>query len=124
MKPTWIRGLIYFVCMGAAAVLLLAFLLGPVVANRPVKYASSHPASTVAPMVGFSAESLVNTGDARALDTLPGIGEVIAQRMIDTRVLLGGFRIPEDLLLVKGIGEKTLDKIMAALDEALVTLQE
>ena len=76
------------------------------------------------PLKGFSDESLVNSADARTLDRLPGVGEVIAQRIIETRAYLNGFRLPEDLLLVKGIGEKTLIKIMEALQEPLVSLEE
>ena len=74
--------------------------------------------------MGLSADSLVNSGDAKQLDKLPGVGEVISQRMIEMRDMIGGFRLPEDLMLVKGIGEKTFAKIMAALDEPLVLLPE
>lgn len=42
------------------------------------------------------------------LDTLPGIGPVTAQAIIDFRTERGGFRAIEDLLDVTGIGEKTL----------------
>ena len=114
----------YFTCAIAAAVLLL---VGWLISNPPheaISFESIHPAYAVKPMVGFGDDSLVNTGDAKALDTLPGVGEVIAQRIIETRAYLNGFRLPEDLLLVKGIGEKTLEKIMETLQESLVRLEE
>jgi len=124
MKISRIRSIGYIVCMGAAALILLAILLGAFFSSGSARYVSVHPASTMQPLIGFSPDALVNTGGAEALDTLPGVGEVIAQRIIETRELLCGYRLPEDLLLVKGIGEKTLDKIMEALDEPLVILPE
>lgn len=53
----------------------------------------------------------VNTADLETLMTLPGVGEVIGQRIIETREAVGRFSYPEDLLLVPGIGEKRLEAI-------------
>ena len=53
----------------------------------------------------------INTGDARQLDTIPGIGPVTAQNIIDYRNANGFFQSIEELVRVKGIGEKTLEKI-------------
>ena len=39
------------------------------------------------------------------------LGEVIGQRIIETREAVGRFSYPEDLLLVPGIGEKRLEAI-------------
>lgn len=51
----------------------------------------------------------LNTADATELDTVPGIGKVKAQRIIETRETLGGFRTVDDLLNVSGFGEKTVN---------------
>lgn len=50
----------------------------------------------------------VNTATAEELETLDGIGAVLAQRIVDYREAHGDFSSAEDLLQVSGIGEKTL----------------
>ena len=52
-----------------------------------------------------------NTATNEELQTLPGIGPVLAARIIEYRETVGKFRTIDDLLAVKGIGEKTLAKI-------------
>jgi competence protein ComEA len=53
----------------------------------------------------------INRAEPWLLEVLPGIGEVLAQRIVDYRSENGPFRTIEDLLKVSGIGEGTLDKI-------------
>ncbi len=53
----------------------------------------------------------LNRASADELEALPGIGAVLAQRMIAFRTSAGGFRTVEDLREVKGIGSKKFDRI-------------
>jgi competence protein ComEA len=46
----------------------------------------------------------INYGDMAALDTLPGIGLVLANRIIEYRNTNGVFRCLEQLMNVNGIG--------------------
>jgi competence protein ComEA len=53
----------------------------------------------------------INRAEGWLLEALPGIGEVLAQRIVDYRSENGPFRIIEDLLKVSGIGVATLENM-------------
>ncbi len=53
----------------------------------------------------------VNTATLQELQLLPGIGASRAQAMIEARKQRGGFERVEDLLEVKGIGERSLQRL-------------
>lgn len=59
------------------------------------------------------AEKSINLNKAtkQELMNLPGISEATAEKIIVLREKIGGFRKLEELLKVKGIGSKKLDKI-------------
>lgn len=54
----------------------------------------------------------LNTASKRELESLPGIGPVYAERIIAYRSEKGPFRNKEDLMRVKGIGEKRYQSLM------------
>jgi len=53
----------------------------------------------------------LNTGSLAQLETLPGVGPSTAQKILDYRQEHGGFGSVDELLAVKGIGEKKLEKL-------------
>ena len=49
----------------------------------------------------------LNQASAAQLETLPGVGEVTAARIIEYRQENGGFKKIEELMNVRGIGERS-----------------
>ena len=62
---------------------------------------------------GFAGDGKVdlNTGTAKELQQLPGIGKGLAKRIVEYRTANGPFKSVEELMQVRGIGKKTFAKM-------------
>lgn len=60
----------------------------------------------------------LNRADAAALESLPGIGPVLARRIVEHRATHGRFVRVEDLLAVRGIGPRLFVRIAPTLRTA------
>lgn len=63
------------------------------------------------PGVAVDGRVNLNTADGAMLETLPRVGPALAARIIAWRERNGGFTVPEDLMQVTGIGEKTFESM-------------
>ena len=53
----------------------------------------------------------INTADGAALESVPGIGKSLSQRILAFREKNGAFQSVDDLLKVPGIGEKSIQRL-------------
>jgi competence ComEA-like helix-hairpin-helix protein len=53
----------------------------------------------------------LNTASATELQTVPGIGPATAEKIVQMRKSYGAFKSVDDLLAIRGIGPKRLDKM-------------
>ena len=116
MKKQRPRVLALISCVFAA--LVLGFFLGRNLNRAPVRIyqvqsqatASATEAETT---TGPTAPAIINinTATAAQLETLPGIGPVLAGRIVAYREENGAFLAPEELTKVKGIGTAKLEEI-------------
>jgi competence protein ComEA len=74
-------------------------------AGGSAKSATSKPAATPSSPVNL------NTATQAQIEALPGIGPKVAQRIIEYRQKNGQFKKIEDVMNVKGIGEKSFLKL-------------
>lgn len=71
------------------------------------------PAATVQTTEETGAKEKLNINEAsvQELSILPGIGEVLAERIVEYRTAYGPFQSLEELCGVDGIGEKRLEEL-------------
>jgi competence ComEA-like helix-hairpin-helix protein len=97
-------------CLVLAALLAgagssLAFQVGSAAVFQP-RFTTANPSAPAGPMIVD-----LNRAGRDELVGLPGIGPVLARRIIDYRRLNGPFTTREDLRRVKGIGPKIFSRI-------------
>lgn len=103
-------------CLIAAAAAILGFLVSFQLwrtARRPPVYISvqsqTKPVGTEQPENGLLD---INTATLEQLQALPGVGPVLARRILDYREAHGAFSSVSQLTLVKGIGLSLLHQIL------------
>lgn len=94
-------------------------LVASLVAGATMQAQDQTTPSTKKPAAPTAAAPLnINTATAAQLETLPGIGPAVAARILEYRQKNGNFKKVEELMNVKGIGEKAFLKIKALVSVA------
>jgi competence protein ComEA len=78
--------------------------------NPPVTPLAGPPA-TAAPAAASGGKVNINTASAQELESLPGIGPALAQRIVECRTTHGPFHSIEEIKNVSGIGEAIFEKL-------------
>ncbi len=82
--------------------------------SRPTSIPDSTRPDTVDPPVKRPVNTVrINSATAAELEQLPRIGPKTAERIVAFRETNGPFRRPEDLMQIRGIGEKTFEGLRA-----------
>lgn len=116
LSPAQERGLIVLVAIGLVASGLALFL--PTIRSRPLTLLEPIDITGVRVLLPtfLDAEEKddmvnLNTASAEELTSLPGIGEVLAARIVAYREEHGPFQTLDDLMQVSGIGSKVVEEI-------------
>ena len=91
--------------------LLIVTLASWMVAVPLSLYAQQAAADTAAKAAASTAVINLNTATASQLESLPGVGPKMAVRIVEYRQKNGSFKKIEELMNVKGIGEKSFLKL-------------
>ena len=78
--------------------------------SHNISIQASNPIESTVATVSYPLE--LNTASLEELSSLPGIGPVLAERILRYRDVYGPFERPEELLNVEGIGSKKLEAIL------------
>jgi competence protein ComEA len=73
------------------------------------------PVAAAAAKAAPAAKINLNTATAEQLSEVPGVGPKLAQRIVEHRQKEGSFRSVQELMNVKGVGEKNLAKLQGYL---------
>ena len=115
LSPAQERGLIMLVAIGLVASGLALFL--PTIRSRPLTILGPIDITGVRILLPtfLDAEEEdkinLNTASAEELTSLPGIGEVLAARIVAYREEHGPFQTLDDIMQVSGIGSKVVEEI-------------
>jgi len=90
---------------------LLAVALGALIVAAPVDVAAQAKAAKSKPAPSVATPVNLNTATASDLQALPGVGAATARLIIEHREKNGGFKKVEELMNIKGIGEKSFLKL-------------
>jgi competence protein ComEA len=97
-------------------VMALACVIGGLTLQAQDQTASTTKKAQAGPSA--AAPINLNTATVAQLETLPGVGPAVAARILEYRQKNGNFKKIEELMNVKGIGEKSFLKIKALITVA------
>jgi competence ComEA-like helix-hairpin-helix protein len=89
------------ICISVITIVLVACTFSCIKRDRIQQFATPNENNQKSPP-----RININTASANELETLPGIGKGLAERIIEHREKYGPFRRPEHLIIVRGISDK------------------